>query len=64
MKEVRFIIYDDYDKSRLQSELETKYPEIKLEFVEESEDTVEIKTDRPQEVYSLLTDRTLTYVTW
>ena len=53
MKEVRFIIYTDYEKSKLQAELEHKFPDIKIEFTEESEDTVELKTDKPQEVYSV-----------
>ena len=63
MKEVRFIIYEDYEKSKLQTELESKFPDIKLE-ISEDEDTVEVKTDNPQGVYSVLVSRTLTYVTW
>lgn len=63
MKEVRFIIYEDYEKSKLQTELESKFPDIKLE-ISENEDTVEVKTDNPQGVYSVLVSRTLTYVTW
>jgi hypothetical protein len=62
MKEVRFIVYQDYEKSKLQAELEEKFPDIKLEISEESEDTVEIKTDKPNEVYLVLTEKTLTYV--
>lgn len=64
MKEVRFIIYTDYEKFKLQAELEHKFPDIKIEFTEESEDTVELKTDKPQEVYSVLTEKTLAYVEW
>ena len=64
MKEVRFIVYQDYDKSKLQAELEEKFPDVKLEFSEESEDTIEIKTDKPSEVYSVLTEKTLAYVEW
>lgn len=64
MKEVRFIIYKDYEKSTLQSELEEKFPDIKLEFTLESEDTVEITTDKPSEVYSVLNEKTLAYVAW
>ena len=57
MKEVRFIVYQDYDESKLKSELEEKFPDVKLEFSEESEDTIEIKTDKPSEVYSVLTEK-------
>jgi len=64
MKEVRFIVYQDYDESKLKSELEEKFPDVKLEFSEESEDTIEIKTDKPSEVYSVLTEKTLAYVEW
>ena len=64
MKEVRFIIYKDYEKSTLKSELEEKFPDIKLEFTLESEDTVEITTDKPSEVYSVLNEKTLAYVAW
>ena len=64
MKEVRFIVYQDYEKSKLQAELEEKFPDIKLEISEVSEDTVEIKTDKPSEVYSVLTEKTLAHVEW
>lgn len=64
MKEVRFIVYQDYEKSKLQAELEEKFPDIKLDISEVSEDTVEIKTDRPNEVYSVLTEKTLAHVEW
>ena len=64
MKEVRFIVYQDYDESTLKAELEEKFPYVKLEFSEESEDTIEIRTDKPSEVYSVLTEKTLAYVEW
>ena len=64
MKEVRFIVYQDYDESTLKAELEEKFPDVKLEFSEESEDTIEIKTDKPSEVYSVLTEKTLAHVEW
>lgn len=64
MKEVRFIIYKDYVEGELKSELEEKFPDIKLEFKLESEDTVEITTDKPSEVYSVLNEKTLAYVAW